>query len=636
MTGSGAGASGEWYGGEQPGRPLSTVATPLLGRERELSQVARLLRREDVRFVTVAGPPGAGKTRLGLAVAEHARVHFPDGVYLVDLTTSHEPRGVAPAIAHVVGTGTPSQAPDDVAAALQRALRDKRALIVLDNFEGVLPAAAMLSEMLAACPRLAVLTTSREPARATMEEVFLLPPLATPDLEHLPELPELRRVPSVALFEARARAVRPDRRLGEANARLVAEACVRLDGLPLAIELAAAWMRALSPEQLLERLSLGFLATGGRGVPPRHRTLEAAIDWSHQLLDEGQRTLFRRLGIFEGGWTFDACHAICAEPGTPASETLECLASLIDKNLVRQLELPDGDVRFGFLKTIRAFAREQLERSGESATTGRRHAEHMVALTEQAEAELDGPAQGHWLERLERERQNVRAALDWCVATADVQAADLGLRLVAALWLFWDVRGHVQEGRRPLKAILDLAAAAPRTRPRAHALQSAGWLAYVRGDVPDAEVVLDESLGISRELGDQLGQARAMAILGTTLATYTAELERSEALLQESIALAEPLGDTWSLGFAFYNLGVIEMKRGRLDRAWAWIRTATRFPRGVATRLESPARCSVWPGSRPCGESPRGPSSCRRSRCDSTGSCATSGCWRYAWSSWRG
>ena len=231
-------------------------------------QVARLLRREDVRFVTVAGPPGAGKTRLGLAVAEHARVHFPDGVYLVDLTTSHEPRGVAPAIAHVVGTGTPSQAPDDVAAALQRALRDKRALIVLDNFEGVLPAAAMLSEMLAACPRLAVLTTSREPARATMEEVFLLPPLATPDLEHLPELPELRRVPSVALFEARARAVRPDWRLGEANARLVAEACVRLDGLPLAIELAAAWMRALSPEQLLERLSLGFLATGGRGVPP--------------------------------------------------------------------------------------------------------------------------------------------------------------------------------------------------------------------------------------------------------------------------------------------------------------------------------------------------------------------------------
>ena len=228
-------------------------------------------------------------------------------------------------------------------------------------------------------------------------------------------------------------------------------------------------------------------------------------------------------------------------------------------------------MRFGFLETIRAFAREQLERSGESATTGRRHAEHMVALTEQAEAELDGPAQGHWLERLERERQNVRAALDWCVATADVQAADLGLRLVAALWLFWDVRGHVQEGRRPLKAILDLAAAAPRTRPRAHALQSAGWLAYVRGDVADAEVVLDESLGISRELGDQLGQARAMAILGTTLATYTAELERSEALLQESIALAEPLGDTWSLGFAFYNLGVIEMKRGRLDRAWAWI-----------------------------------------------------------------
>jgi non-specific serine/threonine protein kinase len=571
MTASGSGVSGEWYAGNPSGRLPSIVSTPLLGRERELGQVLRLVRRDEVRFVTVAGPPGAGKTRLGLAVAERARAHFPNGVYLVDLTTSSEPRGVAPAIAHVVGTGTTGQAPEDVAAALRRALRDQRALIVLDNFEGVLQAAAMLVEMLAACPGLTLLTTSRESARAAIEEVFFLPPLATPDLEDLPGLTELRRVPSLALFEARARAVRPDWRLSEANARLIAEACVRLDGLPLAIELAAAWMRALSPEQLLDRLSLHFLATGDRGVPERHRTLEAAIGWSHQLLDDDQRILFRRLGVFEGGWTFDACHAICAEPGDSPSETLKRLASLVDKNLVRQLELPDGQVRFGLLETIRAFAREQLERSGELAAVRRRHAEQMVGLVEQAESELDSPAQVRWLERLEAERQNLRAALDWCVVADDPQAAELGLRLVAALWLFWDVRRHVQEGRRPLKAILERPSAAQRTRARARALLSAGWLAYVRGDVPDAEVVLGESLAIAREQGDQLGQARAQAILGTTVATYTLELERSEALLQEAIALAGPLADTWSLGFAFYNLGVIEMKRNRLDRAWAWI-----------------------------------------------------------------
>jgi len=413
-----------------------------------------------------------------------------------------------------------------------------------------------------------VLTTSRELAQVPIEHLFALPPLATPELDRLPALAELRRVPSVALFEARARAARPNWRLREADAQVVAEICVRLDGLPLAIELAAAWMRALTPEQLLARLSLTLLSTGARGVPRRHRTLEAAIGWSHELLDDDERVLFRRLGVFEGGWTFDACHAICPQPGTSASQTLALLSSLIDKNLVRQLESADGEVRFGLLETIRTFAREELERDGELEDVRRRHAEQVVALGEQALAELDSPAQGRWMERLEQDRHNLRAVLDWCVAAGDEQAAELGLRLVAALWLFWDVRGHVQEGRRPLKAILELPLAARRTTLRARALQSAGWLAYVKGDVPDAERVLGESLDIATEHKDTLGMARALAILGTTLAAYTMDLERAERVLRQAMQLAEPLGDTWSVGFSLYSLGIIEMKRQRLDRAW--------------------------------------------------------------------
>jgi len=416
---------------------------------------------------------------------------FEQGVYFVDLSTATDAEVVPGTIAHVLGATYTGRRQVSVADTLKRVLRSREVLLILDNFEGVLAAGPMLEDLLAACPSVKMLVTSREPLRVASEQQFEVAPLAIPDLLRPPALEVFSQVEAVALFVERTRALRSGWELTPDNARAVGEICVQLDGLPLAIELAASWMNVLSPQAMVPELphALRLLGTRGAPGPSRHQTLQATIDWSYDLLSDDERRLFRRLAVFDNGWTVDGCSAMCGGSESDRAQVLNLLGSLVDKHLVSRSEDDEGNVRFGLLQTIRAFALERLAESGELAVSRRRHAAWCVALGEQAEAELDSPAQTSWMERLEQERGNLRAALEWARTSTERDAAELGLRLAATLWLFWDVRGHMQEGREPLNDLLSLPSAQARTLPRARALLAVGWLGYVKGDVAEVERV---------------------------------------------------------------------------------------------------------------------------------------------------
>ncbi|MGI9146147.1 MAG: ATP-binding protein [Chloroflexota bacterium] len=546
-------------------------ATSLVGRSRELAHIDACLRLDGtgIRLVSLVGSPGTGKTRLSLEAAMRLADCFEEGVYFVDLSTATDAEVVPAAIAHVLGATYTGRKQVSVVDTLKRVLRSREVLLVLDNFEGVLGAGPVLEDLLATCPSLKVLVTSREPLRIASEQQFEVAPLAIPDLFRLPALEAFSQVEAVALFVERTRALRSGWELTPDNAGAVGEICVQLDGLPLAIELAASWMNVLSPQAMVPELphALRLIGTRGAAGPSRHQTLQATIDWSYDLLSDDERRLFRRLAVFDSGWTLDGCSAVCVESGSDRVQALNLLGSLVDKHLVWRSEDVEGNVRFGLLQTIRTFALERLVESGELAASRRQHAAWCVALGEQAEAELDSPAQVRWLECLEQERGNLRAALEWARTSTDDEAVEWGLRLAATLWLFWDVRGHMQEGREPLNDLLSLPSAQERTLLRARALLAAGWLGYVKGDVAEVERVMEESLAIARELGDARCIGRALAVLGTTLAAYTNDSERTAAVLEEALRVARPLGDTWSIGFALYNFGVLAMRAGRLDDA---------------------------------------------------------------------
>jgi predicted ATPase/DNA-binding CsgD family transcriptional regulator len=550
---------------------LRLPATSLVGRVRELAHIDACLRLDGtgIRLLSLLGSPGTGKTRLGLEAAMRLADCFEEGVYFVDLSTVTDPDVVPAAIAHVLGATYTGRRQVSVADTLKRVLRSREVLLVLDNFECVLGAGPMLEDLLLACTGVKILVTSREPLHVASEQQYEVAPLATPDLQHLPALVACSQIEAVALFVERTRALRSGWELTADNAGAVAEICVQLDGLPLAIELAASWMNVLSPQAMVPELphALRLLGTRGAPGPSRHQTLQATIDWSYDLLSDGERRLFRRLAVFENGWTLDGCSAVCVESGSDRAQALNLLGSLVDKHLVSRTEDAEGNVRFGLLQTIRTFAFERLVESGELAVSRRQHAAWCVALGEQAETELDSPAQTTWMERLEQERGNLRAALEWARTSTEREAAELGLRLAATLWLFWDVRGHMQEGREPLNDLLSLPLAQGRTLSRARALLAAGWLGYVKGDVAEVERVMEESLAIARDLGDAWCTARALAVLGTTLAAYTNDSDRTVAVLQEALEIARPLKDTWSIGFALYNFGVLAMRAGRLDEA---------------------------------------------------------------------
>jgi predicted ATPase len=553
-----------------PATNLPAALSSFVGREQELQAIRDLLLQPRVRLLTLTGTGGSGKTRLALEVAGYVLDRFADGACLVELASLADPQLVLPRIAEVLGIEGPSGAA--LVDGLADHLRGKRLLLVLDNFEHLLEAAPSLSGLLAACPHLKALVTSRAVLHLSGEHDFTVPPLAFPETAAVPALEQLLEYEAVRLFVERAQAAQADFGLTSQNAPAVAEICRRLDGLPLAIELAAARIRHLPPLALSARLErrLPLLADGPLDLPARQRTLRATITWSYELLAPGEQLLFRRLGVFAGGCTLDAA-AVCAGTGGLPLDILDGLGALLDKSLLRREDSPGGEPRFQMLETVREYALEQLEASGEAELLRRRHALYFLAFAEQADQGLRTAAQTEWLVRLQAEQDNLRAALTWGRAQATTRAGatdgEYWLRLAGALSWFWHMRGHVGEGRAWLEAALAMGGEAP-AAVRANALIGAAIMAERQGDYAQAVVALEEGLALHRQVGNQRGAALALGYLGI-VARYQGDYDRSETLLEESAGLYEASGDHWGAAWAMANLARVPEFRGDWARATA-------------------------------------------------------------------
>lgn len=519
---------------------LPAWPTPFIGRESEVAEVSRRV-REEARLLTLTGPGGTGKTRLALRAAESLVDEFEDGVFFVPLASIADHRLVASSIAKALGLAESGDlTPSDRVKAY---LRGKEALLVLDNFEHLTGAAILISELLSECPKLKVLATSRSLLHLYGEQEHPVPPLSLPGDGGSRSIENLSGCESVRLFEERARAVRAGFRLDEGNAEAVAGICRRLDGLPLAIELAAARGRLLSPSDILARLDR-MPDSGARDIPERHRSIRKAIGWSHAMLDDAEQTLFRRLGVFAGGFTLDSAATVC--DGEASGDTHILVESLLDKSLIRIPEENDGagengGPRFSMLRTVREYAIECLEESGESEAVKRAHAECFLELAERGEAELKGPRQTEWMDRLETEHDNLRAALAWSLESD----GETPLRISGSLGHFWSMRGHITEGRSWLEEALAKGVHAPATL-RAKALNGAGILAMDHGDLVRAAPLLEEGLALSREAGYAEGVACALSDLSLT-ASHGGDSPRAEALAEEALALYREIGDTWGI-----------------------------------------------------------------------------------------
>jgi len=545
-------------------RPTSLPAprTAFVGRKKEVAAVKELLLRQDVRLVTITGPGGIGKTRLAVQAASELIEHFPEAVHFVALASQGDPSLIPSMIVQALGIREAGghSAIEILREYLQDASRAPM-LLLLDNFEHVIQAAPSVADLLATAAHLKIMVTSQAALHVYGEHEFPLPPLALPDSRSKASVDVLSQCPAVALFVQRAVAAKPDFELNRENAAAVSEICARLDGLPLAIELAAARVKVLSPSLMLTRLAnrLQLLTGGAQDLPQRQRTLRATMDWSYDLLSAAEKKLFRRLSAFAGGCNLEGVEAVCDTKGDLDSNLLDGMASMLDKSLVQQVEQVKGESRFAMLETIREYALEKLTASGELPLTKRAHAAYCLVLAEEEATEKSDK----WLEHLGVEHGNFRAGLEWLMQTGD---AEWGLRLGTALFRFWEVRESLAEGRDSLGKLLKLPGAQAPTKARARALFAAGVLASAQGDYSSADSLMRESEDIARRLGDKTGVAVSLNALAV-IAGERGDIGVAHTLFAESLALWREVGDQKAVARALSNLASVLKLQGDYDRA---------------------------------------------------------------------
>jgi predicted ATPase/DNA-binding CsgD family transcriptional regulator len=542
-----------------PRHNFPAQVTSFIGRQREITEIMQLLVNN--RLLTLSGPPGTGKTRLALQVASQVLHQFKDGVYFIDLAPISDPGLVTTTIAQLLGIGESGSRP--LLDALKNYLRRKNLLLLLDNFEQIVGAAPIVGELLSSSPGLKALVTSREVMRIYGEQEYLVPPLTLPDLDPSEPVRSLLQYEAVELFIHRARAVRPDFSLTEDNAKAVAEICVRLDGLPLALELAAARSTMLSPEMMRRRLEsrLGVLVSGPRDIPARQQTLRGAIDWSYDLLEPPEKTLFARLAIFQGGRTVEAVETVCSHDLN--IDVFTGLESLMNKSLLRRIEGIIEEPRFVMLEMIHEYARERLQASGEAEDLQRRHAEYFLALAERGTPELRGSRYAYWSALLREEHNNLRTALVWALGGGDTE---LGLQLAGALRDFWSYEGYTAEGLAWTEQALESTMDAPPPL-RAKALNTAGAMCYYRADHKKGKRYNQEALAIFRELGDDRGTAWALGFLGVQALTSPVECKEGIKQLEEALALFRKLDYRPGITQVLIGLGEVARLDGDYERA---------------------------------------------------------------------
>ncbi len=535
---------------------LPTQLTTFVGRGRQREEVRKLL--SEARLLTLTGPGGTGKSRLAVEVVADLLADFPDGVFFVALNALRDPAFVAPSIAGVLGVPSADR---PVLEALKDHLAARRTLLVLDGFEHLLPAGLVVRDLLQATKHLRVLVTSRARLHVSGEQELPVPPMELPRTDQ--QLDDVSTCEALTLFCQRARAADPSFALTAENWRSAAEICVRLDGLPLAIELAAARLNVLTPELLLQRLEpcLPLLTAGPFDLPDRQRTLRDTIAWSYDLLEPADRALFRRLSVFSGGCGIAAVEAVT---GGEAGEVLESLSSLVEKSLLRRRD-EAGEPRFSMLETIREYAYDELVKSGEADEMEARHARFYIEFVDKTEGQLTRAGQARWAAGLQRELDNLRAVMRRSTRKGD---AETGLRVGSMLWRFWQQRGQLQEGRQWLDRLLNLEAASPRTATRAKALSAAGGMAYWQGDYARARTYYEENLSICEELGDACGAAEALYSLAYVAGT-SGDYEAAHRLHQQSLTMAEAAGDLRCVASNLVGDGMIGQLEGDVDSARA-------------------------------------------------------------------
>ncbi len=579
-----------WNTPFHPPSNLRALPIPLIGREEEVLALQKRLSQKETRLLTLVGPPGIGKTSLAIQTATQMMDDFTDGVFFVALASVSDPILVTATIANTLGI--PDMGPRTPLERLKTFLRDKQILLVLDNFEQILAAAPEIAELLSGCLWLKLLVTSRAPLRIRQERQIPVLPLHVPDPAHLPSMDALANYAAVALFLERAQAVNPDFTLTESNAHTIAAICSRLDGLPLALELISARTKLLPPSALLERLGGRLLlqSDGLRDLEPRQRTLNAAIDWSYQLLGADEQKLFRRLGVFVGGWTLEAAETVCAE--NLKLNILDGLGLLLDKSLIKQEIGNDGEPRFTMLETIHEYALEQLTTSGELAFLQRQHARYFMTLAEASDSALTGAKQGLWWDQLEIEHANLRAALAWSRTEAD---GEIALRLALALVIFWRARGYLSEGRDWLTELVERH---QDVRPHREAVsllraRAFDWLGVFNvhmGNLDAAQAPFEASLALFRQLEDTAGIAEVLGDYGMLL-EMRGDYQSANDFIQESLTLAREIGRMSLIRGSLFFLGTLAYIQGNVQQAQAFCEESLRLMReagdlwGIAANL---------------------------------------------------